>query len=202
MGWITEECDKPFCGEVLGAVAHSKSCICIYSQRPASPTHFQEQSTCGQLTCAVAAGALKHAGHCAHCSLEVQVQCYPSVSSPKSKWVVPGIVPLTLHSSHFNPRFLISVAIIITLKQDMHFLLYIDRSDTYLDASFICTFLRTRVIFCSPSLLIHTPPGDLPSPEGTKQTRGTVLKNLIYFVFILRKQEKPTSKTGRCGSDY
>lgn len=54
------------------------------------------------------------------------------------KWLVPkkGVVPLTLWPNHFNLR-LISVAIIITLKQNMHFLLYIDSSDIHLDVSVI-----------------------------------------------------------------
>lgn len=98
--------------------------------------------------------------------------------------VVP--VPLTLWSNHFNLR-LISVAIIITLKQDMHFLLYIDRSDMYFDVSVIIVPSSEQqsysiVLHCLVTLL-----PDTPLHQRVPKKPEAVLKNLIYFVCTLRK---------------
>lgn len=106
--------------------------------------------------------------------------------SKNKKWVVPGTVPLTLWSSHFNLR-LISVAIIITLKQDMHFLLYIDRSDMYLDVSVIIVPSSEQHSY---SIVLHclvTPLPDTPPHQRVPKKPEAVLKNLIYLVCTLRK---------------
>ena len=95
------------------------------------------QSTCGQVRSVAAVRVLNKKARKPPNSLGVHRAVLPKPPGPR----VPGTVPLIMCYNHFHLSLLVSVARISILTQDMHFLLYIDRKDTYLDVGIIvCTF--------------------------------------------------------------
>lgn len=109
-----------------------------HSQRPTSPApvfrnteYLWASEKCGSMR--VLNTKARKPPH----SLGVHHTVLPKPPGPQ----VPGTVPLTMRYNHFPLSLLVSVARISILTQDMHFLLYIDRRDTYLDVGIIvCTF--------------------------------------------------------------